>query len=251
MSLKLVALIIFVVGFTLLAGFLLYENSRRKKEAGVELSPKTVSAKYPEKSEQAERVASVHDFFKEDNEQITDISLTNDAAVNSDKTEAQGAPSISVSHETTVLPVQPSDALPEQASDGAGINPLANCPVYGFFASSAINLLYARLEDILSGDFRISPRIRVTDLLNTSGAAFEEKLSEMSFDFLLSDLETGAVRCVVMTEDTMKTSPLWQFITELLQEKNIPVYRHADSGGTTNDQLSEAIYNLIEEAGHD
>ncbi|EOC0011603.1 hypothetical protein ACI0X9_003287 [Cronobacter turicensis] len=251
MSLKLVALIVFVVGITLLVGFLLYENSRRKKETGGEFHLKSRPLINRDKSLLSDHVESVHDFFDEKTELVSDNSFSSELPAHPDEHDKDASLTDSATPPAS-LPLQGSpDTAQNEGNQNPSKNPLAGCHVYGFFESSGLNQLYARLEDTLSGDFRVSPRIRVTDLINTSGSGLEENLAQMSFDFLLSDLESGEVRCVVMTELTMQSSPLWACIKLLLRDKHIPVYCHGIEDGANDERLSESIYNLIDETSHD
>ncbi|MBL1868985.1 DUF2726 domain-containing protein, partial [Klebsiella pneumoniae] len=74
--------------------------------------------------------------------------------------------------------------------------------------------IYERLEDLLSGDFRISPKIRITDIIRPEKSVIEtnpERAKALNgnfknarFDFVVTDIDTGEIRGVVMAENTLK-----------------------------------------------
>ena len=213
MSLKLLALIILVVGAVLLVSFLLYEKKKRDKEQGSGLAENHVKRDNPAPSP-AIRGNSVHDLF---NDQDDEPGMVND--------------------------------------------PYSGYVARKYLINRQQTELYERLENLLSGDFRISPKIRMTDIIRPEKDIMENE-SERSrvmnsrfqnarFDFVLTDLETGVIRGIVMSELSLSFLNDSAFVIELMHRLNIPLYRYDEHYTYSDDQLSNMLYETFDGASHD
>ncbi|EML3441939.1 DUF2726 domain-containing protein [Proteus mirabilis] len=121
--------------------------------------------------------------------------------------------------------------------------------------------LYDRLENLLSGDFRISPRIRMTDVIRPEKEIMEyesersrimnSRFQNARFDFVVTDLENGEIRGVVMSENSLTFLNDSAFVIEILNRLNIPLYRYDESYTYSDDQLSNLLYETFDGASHD
>ncbi|MBQ0600882.1 DUF2726 domain-containing protein [Klebsiella oxytoca] len=222
MSLKLIAFSIFVIGVILLVSFFVYEGKKREKEKAIGTSGAAPAC--PGKTNKLPvpptKTGSVHDLFRDD-EEVT--------------------------------------------GDNPAVEPILN-PYDGYVADKFLinhkqNAIYERLEHLLAGDFRISPKIRITDIIRPEKSIIEtdperakvlnDNFKNARFDFVVTDLNTGEIRGIVMAENTLTTLSSGQFIAELLNKMNIPLFRYADTSDISDDELSNLLYEKFEEARND
>ncbi|ELY4881553.1 DUF2726 domain-containing protein [Morganella morganii] len=213
MSLKLLALIILVVGGVLFVSFLLYEKRKRDKEQGGELAVNHIKRDNPVSSP-ANRGNSVHDLF-----------------------------------------------IDEDDEPGMVNDPYSGYVARKYLINRQQTELYDRLENLLSGDFRISPRIRMTDVIRPEKEIMEyesersrimnSRFQNARFDFVVTDLENGEIRGVVMSENSLTFLNDSAFVIEILNRLNIPLYRYDESYTYSDDQLSNLLYETFDGASHD
>jgi len=228
MSLKILALIIIVVGVTLLVAFLLYEKRKRDKEQVGGLSVGQVKKNVPV-AHSVRKEPSIHDYF--------------------DNQDAITYPE----EDQKVIDTSPTPTSP--------INPYSGYLARKYLINRQQNTIYDRLENLLSGDFRISPKIRMTDIIKPEKQIIEndaERARTMNnnfhnarFDFVITNLDDGAIRGVVMTERSIGLLQDSSFITELLKKLKIPMYLYGDDDNHTDDQLSNLLYETFEDASND
>lgn len=222
MSLKLIALCILVIGIVLLVSFFVYEGKKREKEktigtaGGAPASPGKMN-KLPAITA---KTGSVHDLFCEDEEESGDT--------------------------------QSSEAIS---------NPYEGYVADKFLLNHKQSVIYERLEDLLSGDFRISPKIRITDIIRPEKSVIEtnpERAKALNgnfknarFDFVVTDIDTGEIRGVVMAENTLNALSSGPFIAELMNRMHIPLFRYDDTSDISDDDLSNLLYEKFEEVVND
>lgn len=219
MSLKFIAFITLVVGVVLLVSFFVYEGKKREKEKTIDTAGTAPDS--PGKTDKLPatltKTGSVHDLFSDDE----DITIDPAAAVE---------------------PI---------------INPYDGYVVDKFLINHKQNMIYERLEHLLSGDFRISPKIRITDIIRPEKSIIEAdperakvlngNFNNARFDFVVTDLDTGEIRGIVMSENTLNALSSGPFIAELLDRMNIPLFRYADTSDINDDELSNLLYEKFEE----
>ncbi|PHM72331.1 DUF2726 domain-containing protein [Xenorhabdus sp. KJ12.1] len=120
------------------------------------------------------------------------------------------------------------------------------------------NEIYKRLENILSGDFRISPKIRITDLIRPDKEIIEfdperakhlnHKLNNARFDFVVTDLNSGKIRGVIMSRSTLTDIRAGDFIVELLNKIKIPLFQYDEDSKISDDKLSSLLYEKFEKS---
>lgn len=130
-----------------------------------------------------------------------------------------------------------------------------------FIINRRQHIIYERLERLLSGDFRISPKIRISDVIRPEKRILEtdpERARELyghfnnaRFDFVVTDLDNGEIRGVIMAESTINLIPSGQFIIELLNKMHIPLFRYDEDREIPDDELSDLLYETFEEAHND
>ncbi|HCL5581102.1 TPA: DUF2726 domain-containing protein [Citrobacter freundii] len=222
MSLKLIAFSILVIGVVLLVSFFVYEGKKREKEKAIGISgaAPTSPGKTNKLPATPTKTGSVHDLFSEDEDETGDTS--------------------------TVEPI---------------LNPYDGYVADKFLINHKQNAIYERLEHLLSGDFRISPKIRITDIIRPQKNIIEtdperakvlnSNFKNARFDFVVTDLDTGEIRGIVMAENTLNALSSGPFIAELLNKMNIPLFRYADTSDISDDELSNRLYEKFEEARND
>lgn len=217
---KLIAFITFMLGVAMLVIFFICEGVRQEKT-------RTNSSKDTKLDNQKEtnelsapfpKTCSIHDFFREEDT----LSREDDSEANTDPAR----------------------------------NPYTGYVADKFLINRRQNAIYERLEYLLSGDYRISPKIRVTDIIRPEKRIIETdperatvlsgNLNNARFDFVITTLDTGKISGIVMTEKTLNSLPSGPFIAELLSRLNIPLFRYADSSYISNDQLSNLLYEKFE-----
>lgn len=222
MSLKLIAFITLVIGVVLLVSFFVYEGKKREKEKPISTAGTgpTSPGKTDKLPAASKKIDSVHDLFSDDD------------------VVTGGATGI------------------EQA-----LSPYDGYVADKFLINHKQNAIYERLENLLSGDFRISPKIRITDIIRPEKSivsseperakVMNNNFNNARFDFVVTELDTGKIRGIIMAEHTLNTLSSGPFITELLGKMDIPLFRYADAGDTSDDELLNQLYEKFEEAKND
>lgn len=115
--------------------------------------------------------------------------------------------------------------------------------------------LYSRLVDIFSDQYAVAPRVRVTDIILPEERDFESQsldvksamqfMSRMTFNFVLSDIISGQIMLVMLTEDSLANSGNSAFLIGLLSHLNIPLYRYERLAEISDNDLAVDIAETI------
>lgn len=240
MNLKLMAFVIFAVGVVILAGLFMNEAKKRRNPIVPDNSPApgnekpTARAVNKKNKSGATNLPSVHDFFNDD---VADSLYV-------EQEMPDGNPASELSRLPASLTINNENL--EKDNQHADFN------VIGHFPEPELHALYGRLEEMLSGDYRISPSISVSEIITVTGNVprHNAQISGMSFDFLMTDLDTGALRCVIISKESSTRWIVWKTIITLLKEKGIAVFIYDKANSCSDDELSDQICNLIDEVAH-
>lgn len=119
--------------------------------------------------------------------------------------------------------------------------------------------LYSRLVEMFTDQYTVAPRVRVTDIIQAEEKDFENQslevksamqfMSRMNFNFVLSDLHSGEIMLVMLTEERLADSGNSAFLIGLLSHLNIPLYRYERLADISDNDLAIDIAETIS-GGH-
>lgn len=209
MSFKMIGLAVFIAGVLGLAYLLFFTGKSEKKPGGEKGSRKpTLDELFPIDAETGERI-----YQREDHEGVisSDDELT---------------PAIYVGYKRHKF------ILPRDASN-----------------------LYSRLIEMFADQYAVAPRVRVTDIIQAEEKDFESQsldvksamqfMSRMNFNFVLSDVHSGEIVLVMLTEERLAESENSTFLIGLLSHLNIPLYRYERLADISDNDLAIDISETI------
>lgn len=115
--------------------------------------------------------------------------------------------------------------------------------------------LYSRLVEMFADQYAVAPRVRVTDIIQAEEKDFESQspdvksamqfMSRMNFNFVLSDVHSGEIVLVMLTEERLADSGNSAFLIGLLSHLNIPLYRYERLADISDNELAIDIAETI------
>ncbi|MEX9997067.1 DUF2726 domain-containing protein [Providencia vermicola] len=209
MSFKMIGLAVFIAGVLGLAYLLFYSGKPRKKSNGEKVARKpTLDELFPIDEETGEKI---YQREEQDGVVTSDNELT---------------PAIYVGYKRHKF------ILPRDASN-----------------------LYSRLVEIFADQYAVAPQIRVTDIIQAEEKDFENQsldvksaiqfMSRMNFNFVLSDIHSGEIVLVMLTEERLADSGNSAFLIGLLSHLNIPLYRYERLADINDNDLAIDIAETI------
>lgn len=115
--------------------------------------------------------------------------------------------------------------------------------------------LYSRLVEMFADQYAVAPRVRVTDIIQAEEKDFENQspdvksamqfMSRMNFNFVLSDVHSGEIVLVMLTEERLADSGNSAFLIGLLSHLNIPLYRYERLADISDNELAIDIAETI------
>ncbi|MFV8943524.1 DUF2726 domain-containing protein [Moellerella wisconsensis] len=115
--------------------------------------------------------------------------------------------------------------------------------------------LYSRLIEMFADQYAVAPRVRVTDIIQAEEKDFESQsldvksamqfMSRMNFNFVLSDVHSGEIVLVMLTEERLADSGNSAFLIGLLSQLNIPLYRYERLADISDNDLAIDIAETI------
>lgn len=209
MSFKMIGLAVFIAGVLGLAYLLFFTGKSGKKPAGEKEERKpTLDELFPIDEETGERIYQQEDT---DSVMVSDDELT---------------PAIYVGYKRHKF------LLPRDASN-----------------------LYSRLVEMFADQYAVAPRVRVTDIIQAEEKDFESQsldvksamqfMSRMNFNFVLSDVHSGEIVLVMLTEERLADSGNSAFLIGLLSHLNIPLYRYERLADISDNDLAIDIAETI------
>lgn len=209
MSFKIIGLVVFITGVLGLA-YLLFCAGKPGKKSGVEKAERkpTLDELFPVDEETGERI-----YQREDH----------DGVISSDD---ELTPAIYVGYKRHKF------ILPRDACN-----------------------LYSRMVEMFADQYAVAPQIRVTDIIQAEEKDFENQsldvksamqfMSRMNFNFVLSDVHSGEIVLVMLTEERLADSGNSAFLIGLLSHLNIPLYRYERLADISDNDLAIDIAETI------